>query len=166
MIFKNKKAGEKILSPWMFLIWMIIILGIAIGAVIFYGVIFEVKTEEARIMNFKLMDCIVQDAYVRSDFFKSDFDIFKECNLHKETIETSGVFYFSINITNSSGNQIRYASAGNPDLITQWRIKKEEKQLASGFLDNVTALYINDAGVKEEVNVRIITASNNMGARI
>ena len=77
----NKKAGERILSIYLFIIYIIVGIGIVSGVLIFKGSDLDVREIEADILSDRIIDCLVEQGRLRGDFFDADFDLTKKCGL-------------------------------------------------------------------------------------
>lgn len=97
MLMHSKKAGERILSIWMFIVWGIIFLGITSAVLAIYSVRVDVKGVEAGILSDKIIGCISENGYLRQDF-SYGFDIFSECGIDKEVIERAGNYNILIEV--------------------------------------------------------------------
>lgn len=161
-MFKNKKADEKLLSPWMFLIWIVVIFGVTIGASMVYGVSFNIKGQESKVLNARVMDCLVKDSNIRDDFFISNFDFYKECNFQKSILEDSNLFFIYVDVTNFSSYTTLYNfSVGNKDLEFQWSLTEKSPDFAKCFEDRIKTKYKG-----EVILLDVLTCSNNKGEKI
>ena len=113
---KNKKAGEKYLSFWMFLNWFLILIFVVIGVVIFYQVQIDIRAQEADILANRLADCFSTE-FSYDAAAKPDFNIYSFCGLNEKALNTA-IYYFSVNIS-SSETQDLLLWGGNKDYITQ-----------------------------------------------
>lgn len=80
-MFKNKKAGERILSIYLFIIYIIVGVGIVSGVIVFKGSDLDVREVEAGILTDKVIDCLVEQGKLRTDF-DENFDLIEECNFN------------------------------------------------------------------------------------
>ncbi len=80
-MFKNKKAGERILSIYLFIIYIIVGVGIVSGVIVFKGSDLDVREIEAGVLSDKVIDCLVEQGKLRTDF-DSSFDLIRECNFN------------------------------------------------------------------------------------
>ena len=101
-LIRDKKADERYLSPWMFLIWAIIGISMIIGVLQFYNVIADVRGAESNALGIRILDCLKSD-FNYSEISGKDFDIFSKCNLNQAVLEGKDFFYFNLTIINSSG---------------------------------------------------------------
>lgn len=81
-MFKNKKAGQRILSIYLFIIYVIVAGGIVSGVILLRGSSLDVREIEASILTDKVIDCLVKQGRLKEDFFKADFDLLVECNFN------------------------------------------------------------------------------------
>ena len=162
MLLKNKKADEKLLSPWMFLIWIIVILGVSIGASMFYGTRFDIKATESKILNTRMLDCLVVDSNLNGDLFNKDFNLFSSCNFQEKILIDSGLYFLKINVSKvGDSNSLYFNKMGNFDLEIQAQISAKSSSFANCFSDSFKTLY-----QKEEVILDLLTCSNNEGSKI
>jgi len=60
----NKKAGEKVLSIYLFIIYIIVSIGIVSGVLTFYGPL-DVRGVESGILTDKVIDCLVEQGELK-----------------------------------------------------------------------------------------------------
>ncbi len=75
----NKKAGERVLSIYLFIIYIMVGVGIVSGVIIFYGSPLDVRELEAGILNDKVIDCLVRQGELNGEVLKEDFDLIDFC---------------------------------------------------------------------------------------
>lgn len=80
MILKNKKAGERILSIYLFVIYIIVCIGVVSGVILFYGARLDIRTAEAGVLSDKVIDCITEKGMLNEEVLKDKFDILNYCN--------------------------------------------------------------------------------------
>jgi len=80
-MIKNKKAGERILSIYLFIIYIIVTIGIVSGVLLVYGSALDVREVEAGILNDKVIDCLVEQGVLKENVFEENFDLLDFCNL-------------------------------------------------------------------------------------
>lgn len=162
IFFNGKKADEKYLSFWMFLIWAIIGIGIFIGISIFYSASGDARQLEAQALANKLSSCLTRD-FSYAELSLADFDIYSKCRLNKAAFETSNFYYFRLNIFElGSENLIKTITGGNNwktecDLqFTKADDEKEKKfpQCAQ------QAVFVSDAETNKKYTISITAASN------
>jgi len=87
-VLKNKKAGEKYLSIWMFVIWVMIGVAIVLGVFTFYSVQGDVRMEEAEILNLKLINCLIDSGELDEIFLNPNTDVAEKCKINKDLFGT------------------------------------------------------------------------------
>lgn len=161
----NKKAGERYLTPWLFLVWAIIGVGIVIGVIIFFSATIDVRIEEADILTIRIIDCLVDNGYINEKFF-NNFDIFTECNLDKEIIESGELYFIDIKIYDSIGNEL--TNLRQEKGILSWKelceMQKEKKQKNFPQCSEKTVYALNKTN--SEFIIKISTASNQLGTKV
>ena len=105
MLLRNKIGGEKLLSIWWILTLVMVALVIAWGVASFYSAEVDVKKIEAEILANRISDCFFEQGLLIDNLLKNDFDIFYECKLNREVIESS--FYFKISVLDEQDKKIR-----------------------------------------------------------
>jgi|SRR3989344_5134974 len=76
---KNKKADERILSIYLFIVYIIVCVGIVSGVVLFYGAGLDVRVAEAGILSDKVIDCLTEKGKLHENVLKDNFDFLKFC---------------------------------------------------------------------------------------
>ena len=56
----NKKAGERVLSIYLFIIYIIVAVGIVSGVLLFFSSSLDIRKAEAEILGDKVIDCLVE----------------------------------------------------------------------------------------------------------
>jgi len=77
----NKKAGERILSIYLFIIYIIVVIGIVSGVILFKDSDLDVREIESGILTDKVIDCLVEQGKLRTDF-DANFDLIEKCNFN------------------------------------------------------------------------------------
>lgn len=163
--FKNKKAAEEILSPWMFFIWIVIASGVLVGISVFYNNDFDLRQKESEILNSMIYDCFVNDESVLNEFYDSKSEINPElvinsCGLNY-SILNSDDFYIDIKIYEEDSNNIyKFFKIGNENF---------EVWCSGNFKgENIPRCSLNSFSVFVDVPIRveILTASNNKGEKL
>ena len=161
----NKKADERYLSPWMFIIWGLIGVAIVAGVIIFYSSSLDVREEESKILLNRVADCLVGVGNVNENYFKEDFDFYQECNLNKEIFESGKLYYVGIIFYNSSGQEIKdfrkeYGVLSWKTLCDYQKGKTESNfpQCSQGIL--------YAANSSQDFRIKIIAGSNQIGSKI
>jgi len=157
-MIRGKKAEERYLSFWMFIVWALIGVGIASGVIIFYSAQVDVREEQADILALRVLDCIVDDGYLNE--LGADYDIFSACGLRKEMFVRGGDFYFKISL---NGKEI--IAEGERDFEIQCKLTEAEGTRAEHFAKcskkRVYAMKEN-----EKVLVEVLAGSNQLGSRL
>jgi len=148
----NKKAGEKYLFGWMFLIWVLIAVSIFAGIFLFYSVNIDARPEQARILNLRLMDCI-NDNFEKVD---NNFDFFSECNLNKEVINGEG-YFLRISIPGKINMEF-----GKKDLELQCQLAEEGIEGDFPACDLRKLYYYSD----KEYVIEVFSASSYNGGEL
>ena len=78
--FKYKKAGERVLSIYLFVVYIIVSVGIVSGVLIFYGQPLDVRELEAGILTDKVIDCLVEQGKLKPEFWDKEIDLKRVCN--------------------------------------------------------------------------------------
>ena len=160
----NKKAGERILSFYMFIIFGIIAVGILIGVYWLYSALGDIRKIEAEIITARIADCIVEQGKL-IEKYNEKFDVFSECKLNKEILENPDLYFFKIEIKDiNGGNKFEPILAGNPDYEVYCEAREENTKAENWpecWEEKIYALKS-----EEEVLIRIIGASNNLGGRL
>ena len=107
----NKKAGERIISIWMFLVWIIVLAGIVGIIWMFYSAEVNVRGIEAEILSGRIVDCISENGYLVENF-DDNFDIFSECNINKDIIENKENYHISIGVYSLDDKKLYEVIAG------------------------------------------------------
>jgi len=167
---RGKKAGERYLSPWMFINWFIIGIVIVIGVIIFLNAKGDMRGVESEVIAKSLFDCLSTDFSYNE--LTNNFDIYNKCNLNRKIIEERGIFYFSVYLQEIDGASFR--RIGDEKLIAEggaiafredckiqiWAEEEKKGQFAS--LPKCTYLFENvfDKQIKKNYEISIVTASN------
>ncbi|HUS50687.1 MAG TPA: hypothetical protein VMZ91_11010 [Candidatus Paceibacterota bacterium] len=161
-IFKNKKAAEKILSIWWIFVLAIAGGGIVLGVLIYNSAEFDVRYDDSNLLAEKIVNCLVEQGKINPDFLKEDFDIFSECGLSKEVID-SDVFYINITLIDSSGEVLREPIySGAKSFQVDCFINGKHYPRCSIKQEDV--LYVKE-GSSEIVKLKILAGSNQHGKR-
>ena len=162
-IFYDKKAGEKLLSLWWFLVLIIIGGGIFIGVSLFYSAEINVKQVEAEMLYDKIFDCFSSQDDLTKIFSdeNSGFDIFSECGLNKNVFDNAGIFYLKINFFDETGNQIgKSIEVGDKSLEKDCDVSKVI------FAKHYSGCYKNKEFVDGKSNLEILSVSNQNGRNV
>lgn len=162
-MIKNKKAAERYLSPWMFLIWVLIGVFIVAGVFLFYSSEADVREEESEILALRIIDCLVKDGNFNEEFL-GEFDIFQECNLNKKILDEDRDFYFKISVYDDSGGLLKQLEKGEKEFFVQCNL--EGKEESEGFPacseKKIYALNLEN----KKLRIEILAASNQKGGRL
>ncbi|PIO05237.1 hypothetical protein COT47_05615 [Candidatus Woesearchaeota archaeon CG08_land_8_20_14_0_20_43_7] len=157
-LFINKKADEKYLSIWMFLIWAIIGVSIVLGVLMFYSVQADVRQIEAQLLTDRLSACIIS-GFNYEEIAKSNFDIYTTCSIYKNVFDKENLYYFNIDISEEGNESILKTISGGNNWKTECDyqfIKKEDKFPQCAKQDS-TAF---DSKTNKKYTVSVIAASN------
>ena len=155
-MFKNKKAGERILSIYLFIIYIIVSVGIVSGVILFRSDL-DVREIEAGILSDKVIDCLVEQGRLREDFFEADFDLIAECdfNFKDNTKKYEGEERYAVNVESSyfdNKKALKKVEAGKTDLLTYCGLEGEKIPKC-----NLKELYVLDV-LDDKILLRIISA--------
>ena len=161
---KSREGGEKIFAIWEISVFAIIGLGIVIGVVILYFADVDVREIESSVLYNKVADCVVKQGYVIDRIFNDDFDIFKECEINKETIN-SGDFYFKVELLDEGWKnltkEIRRGSMNfDADCKVAKKVKAEKYPKCTEKKEDVVYYKNNEEKI---ATLYILTASNQEG---
>jgi hypothetical protein len=76
----NKKADERLLSIYLFVIYIIVAIGIVSGVILFYGSPLEIRELEANLLSDKVIECLTDKGEIKPAFFNQESDLLKFCN--------------------------------------------------------------------------------------
>jgi len=156
----DKKAEEKLLSIWWFLNLSIIGVCITIGIVMITSSALDVQRQESEVLVIKIIDCISDGANLKPEVLSDTFDVFKDCAISKEIIN-SGNFYFFINIS-ENGEKRKLIESGKEDYKMACRLKQGSTKVNS--LD----CYIFDSFISYETQkykMEIMAVSSHLGKK-
>jgi hypothetical protein len=78
----NKKADEKILSIYLFIIYIIVLTGIISGVLLFYGSPLDVRELESNILTTRIINCLTEQGNLKSEVLGDNFSLTSECNIY------------------------------------------------------------------------------------
>ena len=78
-MIENKKAGERILSIYLFIIYIIVAIGIVSGVLLVYGSKLDIREIEAEVLSDKVIDCLTEQGNLDLGVFEHDFDLLSFC---------------------------------------------------------------------------------------
>jgi hypothetical protein len=88
-MIRNKKASDRILSMYWFLIILLISVAIFAMVYLFYSAPYEVRDLESKILASKIADCLSYQGVLHQGVlsstqgqFNNDFDLLRDCNLN------------------------------------------------------------------------------------
>ena len=146
MIIRNKKGGEELITPWLFLIFALISGVIFLAVIFYYSASADIRNLEAEFLNLKIIECLKEN-----DFLDKSFYLFDSCKLNREIIENSGNYYLYLNI---DGKEEEYGVQGFKVLCGL-----EDKS------ENFPKCSLNKLNIKNS-KVEILTASNQEGKKL
>lgn len=76
---KYKKAGERVLSIYLFVIYIIVSVGIVSGVLMVYGQPLDVRELEAEILTDEVIDCLVEQGKLEKVFWDTSIDLIEVC---------------------------------------------------------------------------------------
>jgi len=164
--FNDKKAAEKLLSIWWIFVLAVIGGGIVLGVLIYNNAEFDVRYDDANLLAEKIANCLVEQGKINENFLEDDFNIFSECGLDKEILD-SDIFYFNITIFDSSGNSLKEIVSGARSFEKDCGISSvtEASHYPRCSIKQENALYVKD-GSLENAKIKILAGSNQHGKRI
>lgn len=151
-MIKGKKADEKIMSIWMFIIWFAVAFSIVASIAFVYKVEVDIRELQSSAVAERIAECIISKGNLRQDF-SSEFDVFKNCNLNKE----SENLYFKI-----SAKEI-IVESGDKDIAMQCEIRTFAEAKEFGKCVRKKIYVLKDG---KETEVEIIIGSKNLGDKI
>lgn len=156
MLFKNKRADDRYLVFWLIFNFVLIVVALYIVVGVFYSTQFDVRQREARILGLRIEDCLEE---TDSNFLNQDFNIFKECGLSEEIIK-NGDYYSKISFS-KNGEKLREEIVVG---VGKFEIYCELGETAEG--DDFPECFENYFIVKDDIKINILTASNQVGAKV
>jgi hypothetical protein len=82
-MIKNKKADERLLSIYLFIIYIIVSIGFVSGVLLFHGAGLDIRVVEAGILGDKILECFVEEGVLRQEVLNESlegFDFEEFCN--------------------------------------------------------------------------------------
>jgi len=76
----NKKADERVLSIYLFIVYIIVCVGVVSGVILFYGAGLDVRIAEAGILSDKVIDCLIEKGNLNENVLKDNFNLLNFCN--------------------------------------------------------------------------------------
>ena len=77
----NKKADERLLSIYLFIIYIIVSIGVISGVLVFYGAGLDIREIEADILSEKIIDCLVDEGELVDEVLEDDFSLQEFCRI-------------------------------------------------------------------------------------
>lgn len=129
MKLHNKKADEKILSIYLFVIYIFVTLGIVAGVLLFNGPN-DVRGYESVILSDKIIDCITDQGEIKLNALEKNFNLLTECKFDftDNTQKYNGEEQYSarIKIYNFKTNELKNTiEAGRIDFLNCLEGKKQ-----------------------------------------
>ncbi len=164
MLLMDKIGGKKLFSfVWLFTIAMVW-LGVAYGVGMFYSAEVDVRSVEAEILADRISDCFFEQGMLIDRLLKNDFDIFYECKLNRDVIESS--FYFKISVFGESGKAIK-DNLGNDIVISEGVLEKAcNSKDSEGCVWKERGIIYEQNNKIKKGRLEILAASNQVGERI
>lgn len=75
----DKKADERVLSIYLFIIYIVVSIGIVSGVLLVQGSGLDVRRVEAEILADKVIDCLVDQGNLNSEVLDGDFNLLDFC---------------------------------------------------------------------------------------
>ncbi len=165
MILKNKKAGEKLLTIWWFIVLGVIGGGIGIGIMIYFSATVNTNGVEAGILGERIINCISENGYLKNNVLALDFDIFKECSIDRKLFQRGSYLYFNVSIS-SSGGLISLANfvAGDYSFERDCSIASKISAMKFAKCSEKAETVFNDKN--EIIKIHVLTGSNQQGGRV
>ena len=136
----DKKAADKILSLYWFIIIVIVAVGIVAMVYAFYHHPYDVRKLEARILSNDVADCLSQQGKLNSLLFNNqgkfdeNFDLMHNCHLIFSTEDFADwknhvQYFIKIDIYNSKNldSSVFEIQKGNKNLISSCNIQQNKK---------------------------------------
>ena len=162
----NKKATDKILSVYWFVILILVAGGISIMVNNFYNQPYDIREIEANLLINHVADCISTGGMINQIVFESDFknNFMNICDLTFETEKDfdEGQYYLNIDISGKNNINIQ---KGNKNLVSSCGVEAEvEKERLAKCVErdfysldsseNIYSIKILSIVRKTEKNVR------------
>lgn len=123
----DKRAIEKVMSIWLFVIIFLVTAAVVYMVAIFYGKPFEIRNIETGLLTDKVADCVSYAGYLRDGVLTPDFqnNFLKTCGITFNVEDefgwkNQGQYYLQVDIYNfgasSNSTPLLEADAGNPNL--------------------------------------------------
>jgi len=155
-MIKNKKAGERLLSIYLFIIYIIVIIGLVSGIINFKDSSLDVRNKEAGVLTDKVIDCLVEQGRLREDFFEADFDLIAECdfNFKDNTEKYLGEERYAVRVDSfyfENKKALKNVEAGKTDLLTYCGLEGEKIPKC-----NIKELYVLDV-LDDKILLKVIS---------
>ena len=159
----NKKAGEKYMSIWWFVILITVGLAVVLGVSAFYSAEKDVRYSEAVILSEKISECIINRGMLKTEVLKESYNIYKNCNLDESVFNSRSNFFFKVEI--GSLKEIKGVDTSfesDCGITSVGKASVKAPHLPKCFRENFKINYFDGNEIKEII-VKIITASNQGG---
>lgn len=163
MILKNKKAGEKLLTIWWFIVLGVIGGGIGIGIMIYFSATVNTNGVESGILGERIINCISENGYLKNNVLSSDFDIFKECSIDRKLFQRGSYLYFNVTISSNSIVLVNFI-AGDYSFERDCSIASKISASKFAKCDEKIETVYDDKN--EIIKIHVLTGSNQQGGRI
>ncbi len=169
-LMKNRKGGEKLLSIWWFFVLAIVGVGISASVFIYHSADVDVREIETNILYGKIVNCVIKQGFLIEELIEEDFDIFRECQLNKESFGEGSYFYFNLKVFDNSSNLIKEIEEGDFSFEKDCEIQEGEEGVIAKYYPKCIrkkeiVLYYKNNKI-EEVELEILTASNQVGRKV
>jgi len=165
--FKNKKAGEKLLSIWWLIVLALVAVAVVAGVLIYYGAELNTKKIEAKILHERIYGCLVEQGVIRQDFIeeKNNFNIFSKCGLSQKILDSEN-FYFKI-VLSSDEESFENIEVKKGKTSIEADCDVSEGVVAKHYAKCLKRNYVvSDFSKKNKFKLFILTASNQQGTKI
>lgn len=159
----NKKAGEKLLTIWWFIVLGVIGGGIGIGVMIYFSATVNTNGVEAGILGERIINCISENGYLKNNTLQVNFDIFKECGIDRRLFERGSYLYFNVSIS-GGGLVLANFIAGDYSLERDCSIASKISVSHFAKCDEKIETVFNDKN--EIIKIHVLTGSNQQGGRV
>ncbi len=161
MNLKNKKAEDRYVSIWTFIIMGAVIVALVMGVLMILSVKLDVRNIEADTLASKIIDCLNED-FDYSKIIAKDFNVYEKCRFHREVLD-SAIYYFNIKLTGVSDSSEYSLEGGNTDFRVQCEYQELENrvEIKLAACSQKSAL-IEDVKAGKIYKINVMAASNQV----